>query len=79
MQLSIQGYEHDRLYGMSFTEVFREFVELTHRHWERQQMEYHIVRRALRCCRQRWAQAEYAAVFRSEIREDNDSTKDTAW
>ncbi len=77
MQLSIQAYQHDRLYGMSFTEVFRDFVELAHQHWERRQMEYHIVGRALRCRGMRLAQPEYAAVFRSEGREDGD--RDTAW
>ncbi len=77
MQLSIQAYEHDRLYGMSFTEVFRDFVELAHRHWERQQIEYHIVGRALRCRGMRRAQPAYAAVFRSEEGEDSD--RETAW
>lgn len=72
MELSSQAYEHDRLQNMSFTEVFRDFAELARRTWEQKQMESLIVRRALRCYRQRLQRPDYAAVFLCDSREDSE-------
>ena len=79
MELSIRVYEDSRLLGLTFTDVFREFAEMAHRNWERQQVRYHIVRRASRCCQRRLMQPDYAAMFLNDRRDESASTCDTAW
>jgi hypothetical protein len=79
MKLSIEVYEHGRLAGVSFTEIFRDLAEMARLRWERQQIEFHIVRRARCCCRKRRKQPDYAAVFLRDDEQDGESTRDTAW
>ena len=43
MEISIEVYEHGRLVGVTFTEVFRELAGMARLNWERRQVMYHNV------------------------------------